>query len=281
MYGPAVRRKRFRRSVGVAVLHQSGPLLGAACAPGHHGYGAFSLADRPRTGHLGHHGSHAPGRPVLHLVSSSRRPRRVRSLGFTSSRAHWAAAGIFLASKFRPRARTLQAMRASLLASAMASTLWCSLLLGRLEPGLEPAALPALWLDQHNPRRLDEQDAQVAIATLRYLAENGAIPSRDLLGDEPQPSGEVAAFGERIPIANRTKPMRRCSPPFFRWPAYLPRSSSSLRSRGSTTTSQQCGEGRALSRRNDRAADFTSDNIQSSEPKRSQAMRTHGRNTRA
>jgi len=89
-------------------------------------------------------------------------------------------------------------------------------------------------------------DAQVAIATLRYLAENGAIPSRDLLGDEPQPSGEVAAFGERIPIANRTRPMRRCSPPFFRWPAYLPRSSSSLRSTGSTTTSQQCGEGRAL-----------------------------------
>src|SRR6266567_1467486 len=75
-------------------------------------------------------------------------------------------------------------------------------LLGRLEPGLEPVALPALGLDQHNPRRLDEQDAQVAIATLRYLAEDGAIPSRDLLGDEPQPSGEVAAFCERIAIAN-------------------------------------------------------------------------------
>jgi len=27
---------------------------------------AFSLADRPRTGHLGHQGSQAPGRPVLH-----------------------------------------------------------------------------------------------------------------------------------------------------------------------------------------------------------------------
>src|ERR1700693_5836894 len=72
-------------------------------------------------------------------------------------------------------------------------------LLGRLEPGLEPMPLPALGLDQHNPRRLDEQDAQVAIATLRYLAEDCAIPSRDLLGDEPQPSGEVAAFGEPIP----------------------------------------------------------------------------------
>src|SRR6266480_6907235 len=75
-------------------------------------------------------------------------------------------------------------------------------LLGRLEPGLEPVALPALWLDEHNPCRLDEQDPQVAIATLRYLAEDGAIPSRDLLGDEPQPSGEVAALAERITLTN-------------------------------------------------------------------------------
>src|SRR5919108_6616436 len=39
---------------------------------------------------------------------------------------------------------------------------------GRLEPGLEAMALPAFGLDQHNPRRLDEQDPQIAIATLRY-----------------------------------------------------------------------------------------------------------------
>jgi len=37
---------------------------------------ASSLADRPRPGHWGHQCSHAPGRPNLHLVSSSRRPRR-------------------------------------------------------------------------------------------------------------------------------------------------------------------------------------------------------------
>ena len=36
---------------------------------------AFSLADRPRLGHSGHQCSHALGRPNLHLVSSSRRPR--------------------------------------------------------------------------------------------------------------------------------------------------------------------------------------------------------------
>ena len=51
------------------VLHQCiRPLLGAGCAPGHHGISAhaISLPDRPRPGHLGHQCSHAPGRPVLH-----------------------------------------------------------------------------------------------------------------------------------------------------------------------------------------------------------------------
>ena len=42
---------------------------------------AISLADRPRSGHWGHQCSHAPGRPILHFVSSSRRPRRVTVLG--------------------------------------------------------------------------------------------------------------------------------------------------------------------------------------------------------
>src|SRR5690349_16108358 len=77
-------------------------------------------------------------------------------------------------------------------------------LLGRLEPWFEALALPALGLDQHNPRRLHEQDPQVAIAAFRYLAEDGAVASRDLLGDEPQPGGEVAAFRERVTSAYRS-----------------------------------------------------------------------------
>src|SRR5262245_43142012 len=72
-------------------------------------------------------------------------------------------------------------------------------LLGRLEPRLKAVALRALGLDQHNPCRLDEQDTQVAIAAFRYLAEDGAVAGRYLLGDEPQPGGEVAAFRERMP----------------------------------------------------------------------------------
>jgi Phosphoenolpyruvate carboxylase len=50
-------------------------------------------------------------------------------------------------------------------------------------------AIPALRLDQYDPRGLNEQHAQVAIAAFRYLAEDAAVAGRDLLGDEPQPGG--------------------------------------------------------------------------------------------
>jgi hypothetical protein len=46
--------------------------------------------------------------------------------------------------------------------------------LGRFEPRLEPVTIPALRLDQYGPRGLNEQNAQVAIAAFRYLAEDGA-----------------------------------------------------------------------------------------------------------
>src|SRR5215468_1712629 len=76
-------------------------------------------------------------------------------------------------------------------------------LLGCLEPRFEAVPVPALRLDQYDPGGLNEQNAQVAIAALRYLAEDGAVAGRDLLGDEPQPGGEVAAFRERIAGADR------------------------------------------------------------------------------
>ena len=44
---------------------------------------AISLAARSRLGHSGHQYSHAPGRPILHFVSSSRRPRRVMGIALT------------------------------------------------------------------------------------------------------------------------------------------------------------------------------------------------------
>ena len=80
MVRPCVARG-FRRIWRIAVLHQCiRPLIGARCvlrAIMDISARAISLADRPRPGHLGHQCSHAPGRPILHLVSSSRRPRRV------------------------------------------------------------------------------------------------------------------------------------------------------------------------------------------------------------
>jgi hypothetical protein len=60
-----------------AVLHQCiRPLIGAF-APGHHGYqrACDLVSGQASTGHLRHQCTHALGRPNLHLVSSSRRPR--------------------------------------------------------------------------------------------------------------------------------------------------------------------------------------------------------------
>src|SRR4029450_6620661 len=74
---------------------------------------------------------------------------------------------------------------------------------GSLDPGFEPIAPPALRPDQDAPGGLNEQHAQVSIAAFGYLAKDRAIPRRDLLRDQPQPSREVAALGKRIPGADR------------------------------------------------------------------------------
>ena len=59
-------------------------------APDHHGYqrACVLVSGQASTGHLGHQVSHAPGRPILHLFSFSRRPRQVTCFALaTSSRA--------------------------------------------------------------------------------------------------------------------------------------------------------------------------------------------------
>jgi hypothetical protein len=77
MYGPAVRCKRFVDLV-VSGLASMYPVSSWSCfAPDHHGYqrACDLINGQASTGHPGHQGSHAPGRPILHLNLSSRRPR--------------------------------------------------------------------------------------------------------------------------------------------------------------------------------------------------------------
>jgi len=60
---------------GLASMYQTSDW---SLAPGRHGYQRAGelITGKASTDHLGHQCSHAPGRPNLHLVSSSRRPRR-------------------------------------------------------------------------------------------------------------------------------------------------------------------------------------------------------------
>ena len=63
-------------------------------APDHHGYQrACDLINGQASTGPGHQFSHAPGRPNLHLVSSSRRPRQVKRINLATSSlaAHFSA----------------------------------------------------------------------------------------------------------------------------------------------------------------------------------------------
>src|SRR6187431_1444386 len=201
MYGPAVRRKRVRRSgdSGLASMYPASDWCVVLRANMDISAPAISLADRPRW--------------AIWVTSVHRRredrtsisSRSLADLGMTGVAApviNYATRSL-LASKSLPRANTLQAMRASLLASAIARTVVMQPLLGRFEPGLEPMPLPALRLDQYDPRRLHEQDPQVAIAALGYLAQDRSVAGRHLPRNEPQPCGEVSAFGECIARTDR------------------------------------------------------------------------------
>src|SRR6266446_9323878 len=150
-----------------AVLHQCiRPLLGACCAPGHHGYQrAFELisgqasngpfgspvfacagkADPPSSSHpladLGGEGMLVTSSIAPHFalflcsclaVVPSSRPAREDQAGRD------AVSSVLTHSKARPLLRTAQVIRASLLASAIASTLWCNRFLAASIQDLRP-----------------------------------------------------------------------------------------------------------------------------------------------
>jgi hypothetical protein len=71
--GPEVAGRGSNRglwsTLADAGLHQCiRSLVGACCAPDHHGYqrACDLISGQASMGHLGHQGSHAPGRPILH-----------------------------------------------------------------------------------------------------------------------------------------------------------------------------------------------------------------------
>jgi hypothetical protein len=71
MYGPAVRCKKTSPSEGCAVLHQCiRPWIGAflCSGPSWNQRACDLVSGQASKGHLGHQCSHAPGRPILHLV---------------------------------------------------------------------------------------------------------------------------------------------------------------------------------------------------------------------
>ena len=106
-------------------------------APDHHGYqrACDLINGQASTGHSDHQCSHAPGRPY-----SSRRPRRVRVCGYIIACPCNVLGNS--APNERPCARTLQAMRASLFASAIADTLRCSRFHASIQ-GLSPWRIAA------------------------------------------------------------------------------------------------------------------------------------------
>jgi hypothetical protein len=104
---------------------------------------AFSLPARPQVGHSGHQFSQAPGRPFLHLFSSSRGPRRETECGATSSLAPYRSSS-FVRARGRslfPACGTFRAPRAGAVKPGRRVDfhLW----LGVSRPGLtEPSTVP-------------------------------------------------------------------------------------------------------------------------------------------
>src|SRR5712671_5017974 len=167
MVRPCVARG-FRRSGGRAVLHQCIRLLiGACCAPSHHGYQrACGLISGPASN--GPFGSPVfacagktdpPSRLILSQTSAGKGCRLPHRLLLAcsvplfvlavvlSSRptilepdqaGRDAISAVLIHSKVRSLLRPAQAMRASLLASAIASTLWCNRFLAASIQGLSP-----------------------------------------------------------------------------------------------------------------------------------------------
>ena len=139
---------------------------------------AISLAERPRAGQMCQQYSPAPGRPNLHLVfilsqtsagkvyrsgyviagSSTLRARCVPrvwkiKIKLTGRNYH----GIISHFEVPTMSQNAPSDAGQLVGERNREHVRVQPLLGGADPGFESMALPALWPDQDNPRRLYEQ----------------------------------------------------------------------------------------------------------------------------
>src|SRR6516225_9388386 len=104
---------------------------------------AFSLADRPQ-------------RTMWVTRFRMRREDRT-SISFSSSRRPWRVNGL-LANATRLEACWPRRCDCEPVGERDGQHVAVQPLLGRLDPTLKPMTLPALWLDQHHPGSLHEQN---------------------------------------------------------------------------------------------------------------------------
>ena len=162
-----------------AVLHQCiRSLIGASCAPDHHGYqrACILISGQASMGDLGHQCAHAPGRPILHLFLSSRRPRRVTGIGSGITSSLFLSmcrrlgelsdgSGEFARFEGASMCKNAPGDPCQLIGQRNCEHVAVQPLFGGFNPGLEPVALPALRLDQHHPRRRSQcKSAETLIA---------------------------------------------------------------------------------------------------------------------
>ena len=105
-------------------------------------------------------------------------------------------------SNARPRARTLQAMRASLLASAIASMLRCSRFLDASIQGLSPSRYQMFGPHQHDLSACTNSSLTYRLPRLEIFPRIVRPPSISCL-HQPQPGGKVTSLLEHIPGADR------------------------------------------------------------------------------
>src|SRR5262245_49456664 len=169
------------------------------CAPGHHGYqrACDLISGQASVDHVGHQCSHAPGRPILHLVSNPLAD--LGRLGVSTIRVE--SRGLNLAGlEGSAMSQDAPSNAGELIGERDGKDVVMQSLLCRFDPRLKPIALPMLWphLDQHHPGRLDVQSVQIAVAPFWYAAEDCSVSSRDLFRYQPKPRAEVAALRKRV-----------------------------------------------------------------------------------